>query len=479
MKLAQHLLFTLVTTLCAAGWWAAQAQSPRVTTVNITAEADRVQAAAQGDVTEMRIEVLSEAGDIVFESGAFTDQQLVWNMRDAAGERVRPGTYLVTVTFRNAGGKLRKRVEQVLVTEEVTAGGSPLKAEAQAGPSPEPYIAGTGTTGRIAKWTNNTGTLGNSIITESTGKIGIGISAPVTPLHVVGSATNAPALFSANNGSGGIGLKGASSNAAGVGVWGSHLATTGVTPGVRGETNSLAANAVGVLGLVNSTNAGLNSAAVRGINKGQGNTAAGVWGETESSAGYGVYGSSKYGYGVYGTSPNSVGVYGFSNNGTGVIGSTSTGYAGLFDGRVRIQGNLSVGSCDGCSPSSDRNLKANFSSVNPRTILDQLSTIPIQMWNYKSEPATVRHLGAMAQDFRAAFGLGESDRTLNTVDAQGVTMAAIQGLYQLVKEKDAQLERQIRLNEEQSRQLGELQTRLRRIERNARSGKGARRIPGR
>ena len=99
-------------------------------------------------------------------------------------------------------------------------------------------------------------------------------------------------------------------------------------------------------------------------------------------------------------------------------------------GSVTISGALTVTSCTGCSPPSDRNLKANFSPANPRFILNRLASIPIQTWNYKNEPTAVRHIGPMAQDFRAAFGYGTDDKSLNTVDANGVTMAAIQGLYQ-------------------------------------------------
>jgi hypothetical protein len=45
----------------------------------------------------------------------------------------------------------------------------------------------------------------------------------------------------------------------------------------------------------------------------------------------------------------------------------------------------------------------------------------------------------MAQDFYAAFGLGSDDRHISTVDPDGVALAAIQGLYELAKEKDAQI----------------------------------------
>ena len=45
----------------------------------------------------------------------------------------------------------------------------------------------------------------------------------------------------------------------------------------------------------------------------------------------------------------------------------------------------------------------------------------------------------MAQDFAAAFGVGEDDRHISTVDADGVALAAIQELYALAQQQDAQL----------------------------------------
>jgi len=55
----------------------------------------------------------------------------------------------------------------------------------------------------------------------------------------------------------------------------------------------------------------------------------------------------------------------------------------------------------------------------------------------------VRHLGPVAQDFRAAFGLGRNDTTITTVDADGVALAAIQGLNQKLIESNLEKEAQI------------------------------------
>ena len=87
---------------------------------------------------------------------------------------------------------------------------------------------------------------------------------------------------------------------------------------------------------------------------------------------------------------------------------------------------------------SDRNLKENFSPIDGREVLKRLASIPVERWNYKSQDASIRHMGPMAQDFYAAFGLGEDNKHITTVDADGVALAAIQGLYELVKEKQVE-----------------------------------------
>lgn len=88
---------------------------------------------------------------------------------------------------------------------------------------------------------------------------------------------------------------------------------------------------------------------------------------------------------------------------------------------------------------SDRNAKANVKPVNEREVLERLSKIPVSTWNYKSQDKSIRHIGPMAQDLYAAFGVGESEKMITTVDADGVALAAIQGLHQIVKEKNAKI----------------------------------------
>ena len=95
---------------------------------------------------------------------------------------------------------------------------------------------------------------------------------------------------------------------------------------------------------------------------------------------------------------------------------------------------------------SDKNSKANFAPIDSRAVMEKLARIPISTWNYKTQDEAIRHIGPMAQDFAAAFNVGEDDKHITTIDADGVSLAALQGLYQIVQEKDqriSQLEREV------------------------------------
>jgi hypothetical protein len=78
---------------------------------------------------------------------------------------------------------------------------------------------------------------------------------------------------------------------------------------------------------------------------------------------------------------------------------------------------------------SDRNAKENVVVANGGAVLDKLAGLPISVWSYKSEPAVIRHIGPMAQDFYEAFGLGADERHITAIDADGVALAAIKELH--------------------------------------------------
>ena len=95
---------------------------------------------------------------------------------------------------------------------------------------------------------------------------------------------------------------------------------------------------------------------------------------------------------------------------------------------------------------SDRAGKDNVRVVEPRDVLNRLLAVPIATWNWKAQDASIRHMGPMAQDFWSVFSLGDTSTSITTVDADGVALAAIQGLHQLVQERNghiAALERRV------------------------------------
>jgi len=85
-------------------------------------------------------------------------------------------------------------------------------------------------------------------------------------------------------------------------------------------------------------------------------------------------------------------------------------------------------------PQSDREAKRNFRPVDAEEVLERVLSLPISTWSYRNEDDTVRHIGPMAQDFRATFEVGPSDRHIATVDADGVALAAIQALHAELEE---------------------------------------------
>ena len=88
--------------------------------------------------------------------------------------------------------------------------------------------------------------------------------------------------------------------------------------------------------------------------------------------------------------------------------------------------------------SSDRALKGDLRPVDAQAVLAGVARLPLSEWSYTDDPG-VRHVGPMAQDFHAAFGVGPDERHIAMVDADGVALAAIQALHRLVEDQGAEL----------------------------------------
>ena len=95
--------------------------------------------------------------------------------------------------------------------------------------------------------------------------------------------------------------------------------------------------------------------------------------------------------------------------------------------------------CVAVNLTSDRNAKEDFKPVSGREVLAKVAALPITEWQYKTQGDS-RHIGPMAQDFHAAFGTGRDDKHIASVDADGVALAAIQGLNEKLDEKSAEVE---------------------------------------
>ena len=103
---------------------------------------------------------------------------------------------------------------------------------------------------------------------------------------------------------------------------------------------------------------------------------------------------------------------------------------------------------------SDVNAKENFRDLAPEDVLAKIAALPIREWNYKAQGATVRHWGPTAQDFKAAFELGEDPLGINSIDADGVALAAVKALEARTRQT----------NETLSRENDDLRARLARLE---------------
>jgi hypothetical protein len=219
--------------------FAQEQQSSKTSTpmVTATAKGQQVRFASLGEVQQMRLEVFDTYGQKVFDSSFLQGNLYDWRLTDQQGQRLSDGSYLFIVTTRDFSeqasqkyGNITLQQQQVSVElvgrkhlpeaqagaleasrqsntqalvdragVEVPAGesapavnapsstttqsNSTLVTPAAATPTgTDAPASGAGTTNQLTKWTDGTtATLGDSIITESNGRIGIGTT---TPPHI-------------------------------------------------------------------------------------------------------------------------------------------------------------------------------------------------------------------------------------------------------------------------------------------------------
>ena len=89
---------------------------------------------------------------------------------------------------------------------------------------------------------------------------------------------------------------------------------------------------------------------------------------------------------------------------------------------------------------SSRTVKTDFETVEPQRILDRLSGLDLGAWHYLEGNDEGRHFGPAAEDFHAAFGLGDSDQRISLSDMAGIALGAAQALKQELDERDREIE---------------------------------------
>ena len=98
-----------------------------------------------------------------------------------------------------------------------------------------------------------------------------------------------------------------------------------------------------------------------------------------------------------------------------------------------LKGSLSQG--------SSRALKENLEAVNGEKVLDVLTKLDLYEWSYIDEGA--RHFGPMAEEFSAAYGLGESKARIAPSDMAGLALAASKTLAERLEAENGQLKTQL------------------------------------
>jgi len=200
-----------------------------------------------------------------------------------------------------------------------------------------------------------------------------------------------------------------------------------------GYTNTLSGE-YGVLGGGNTNNVSGSAAVIGG---GQGSYAEGAYatvpggydnnaaGELSFAAGFKSY--ARYAGSFVWSDYSSSGTLLESTAANQFLARATGGFTLWTNAANSVGATLAPGSGTWAS-ASDRNLKTDVARIDDAAVLDKVASLPISRWSYKSERG-VRHVGPMAQDFYAAFGVGEDDKHITSIDEDGVALAAIKALH--------------------------------------------------
>lgn len=406
----------------------AQASSSVAQDVSIIIEQEQVRFTAQKALAAMQLQIFDHAEQLVYDSGAVTEAELKWVVRQAGGETVRSGLYAYRLSVKEAGeetARVRRgyfivdsfkdrygKIERLWITthddgsastEAITARKESATIDASAvseTESPRPAEAGAGkeelkerdkglaaqavngTIGQIAKFTSATD-LGDSVISEVNGKIGIGTGNPSSRLEIAAqdglSITGyQPFLTLRDTNTGG---------------------KRGIIASGYGDLNFYPDSFLGQYPPVTIKN-------ISG-NVGIGTPDPGLYTRLQ------VVGNNTA---INGYSPSGSGVLGSTSNGYAIYGSAGVnGYAAGFSGRVRVSGDLIPGdygiynlgqppyyywravyALNGTIQTSDARMKKEIADL--RYGLRELMQLRPVSFEWKERGDGQQHLGLIAQE---------------------------------------------------------------------------------
>lgn len=113
----------------------------------------------------------------------------------------------------------------------------------------------------------------------------------------------------------------------------------------------------------------------------------------------------------------------------------------------------------GVLPSRRSHDGADVERVDPHDVLDRLRVLQVHSWQTVAGDASgVERLGPAAEDFHEMFEAGADPDHITAGDADGVAIAAIQGLADRLDDQDARIERQDRRLQQQRALIDEQRT---------------------
>ena len=118
--------------------------------------------------------------------------------------------------------------------------------------------------------------------------------------------------------------------------------------------------------------------------------------------------------------------------------------SGVVEMELFSNGNMTIAGA--LTQLSDVHAKTAISELDPDEILGLVAQLPVTRWEYKNALGE-KHIGPMAQDFYAAFGLGASETGISTIDTAGVALVAIQALVEKNKSLEIAIEELRRENQ--------------------------------